>query len=72
MQSCVPKAESQGSEGSETLNAGLRERGKGSSPRNAGKSCQECSREGLWAEAPVSPSQRSGLAALRGLSNHCL
>lgn len=66
------KAESQGSQGFETLNPGLRERGKGSGPRNAGECCQACSREGLWAGVLVSPSQRSGLAALRGLSDHKL
>lgn len=72
MQPCFPQAESQGSKGFEALNAGLGERGKGSSPRNAGESCQACSREGPWAGVPVSPSPRSGLAALRGLSNHHL
>lgn len=72
MQPGLPKAESQGSQGFEALNPGLMERGRGSSPRNAGESCQACSREGPWAGLPVSPSQRPGLAAVKGLSNYRL
>jgi len=72
VQPCLPKAESQGSQGFEVLNASLRDRRKGSRPRIVGESCQACSREGLWAGVLVSSRQRSGLAALRGLFSHCL
>lgn len=72
IQPCLAEAEIRGSQGFEALNAGVRERGKGSDPGNAGESCQACGREGPWAGAPVSPSQKSGLAALMGLSSHGL
>lgn len=69
VQPCLPEAKSQVSRGFEALTAGLRKRRRGSSPKNAGESCQACSMHPVgrsghlpWLKTRVScPAQTSQL-----------